>query len=200
MSADYKMTPIFPDFTYLSQPIAKEKLKFSSSEASPCSTPYWRMHWLSTLRIRRGATAWRLDGELATSMLWNVRQRLGFDTVISGSLSPRHAASSGYGRRRRPPIGRVADSRQRVVLHLGGWARCWQLFAVSTCRVTNNGVRNFDIDTAETTQENGRNVRRRCRRRSLVTVARVGWLGARSKHRDDCFCSVSSLAIYFCIR
>ena len=53
--------------------------------------------------------------------------------VISGSLSPRHDASSGCGWRNGPSNMEgsceyieqaVADSRKGLVAQLGGWLRC----------------------------------------------------------------------------
>ena len=43
------------------------------------------------------------------------------------------------------------NSRQGVVLQSGGLVRCSQLLTVRTAHVTNHGLRDFDIDTIETT-------------------------------------------------
>jgi hypothetical protein len=58
------------------------------------------------------------------------------ENMLYGSLSPRHGASSSFGWRKRPPDMEGSyeyiewadtNSRQRVFLQLGGWARSWQL-------------------------------------------------------------------------
>lgn len=67
-----------------------------------------------------------------TTTLNNTNKTKALEKPLSGSLSPRHGPYSGFGQWSWPPdmegncehnVYILADSLQRVVLQLGGWAK-----------------------------------------------------------------------------
>ena len=74
-----------------------------------------------------------------TTTINNTNKRKAPEEPFSGPLSPRHGPYSGFGQRSWPPDMEgsckhneyaLADSLQRVVLQLGGWAKRSQMLAV----------------------------------------------------------------------